>query len=269
MWPKSVGSVVAHSMRKHYSFPAAKSSRHHKSMTSKRWTINWTVANDCVMKLNIVRMHAAATNNNNSHDETEEQKKKKTTEVPLTFAEDLYLSICTRTQFILRVPFSLCSSFPLFQPIRALYNESQLFYSIAAREAADTRARARNKINRIKITVSWWTVRRGEKFAKNICSSPCVHWIRCTDTSLEWKRARLGDDGWEEEGSVPTTMPPHILYSFIHIYFWRFAKDAKFAIRRTKEKKHKQAFASFFLHLIMCDRDYTTVASRSYVCIIL
>lgn len=66
------------------------------------------------MKLNIVRMHATAHNNN--YAETEE----KNSEVPLTFAEDLYLSICTRTQFILRVSFSLCSSFPSFQPIRAV-----------------------------------------------------------------------------------------------------------------------------------------------------
>lgn len=90
-----------------------------------------------------------------------------------------------------------------------------------------------------------------EKSLLKICSSPCVRWIR-----FIYAKTMHGHITRVEEGAiarrwvrgrgvrVDDDAATHLVFSFINIYFWRFAKDAKFAIRRTKEKKHKQAFGT-------------------------
>lgn len=150
------------SMRKHLFISCGrKSSRHHKSMTNKRWTINWTVANDCVMKLNIVRMHATTPT-------TTRRGRKKRSEIPLRLLPEIYTFQFVHALNLSCARFFLFVFRSLYSSQSVLYNKSQLFYSISAR-VRQTYADKKNKQKYTKSLSVGWTLCDVEKKKKTVC----------------------------------------------------------------------------------------------------
>lgn len=92
-----------------------------------------------------------------------------------------------------------------------------------------------------------------------------------------WKEGERATGGERKRGQSTTTPPPHILFIFIPIYFWRFCERREIlALQETNDEKRKNINKPGLQDILLvlswnnvCDLRLHAVATASYVCIVI